>query len=64
LVRLPGRHSCSCRRRNFKCTSQAAIAERNRLLQEAGYQVIHFTWQELFGDAARVAGRIRKAFGR
>jgi len=45
---------------------QRAIAElkRDRLLREAGYEVIHFTWQELFGDPARVAGRIREAFGR
>jgi predicted transcriptional regulator of viral defense system len=43
-----------------------AIAERrrDRLLQEAGFEVIHVTWQELFGDAARVAGRIRRAFRR
>lgn len=37
---------------------------RDRLLQEAGYEVIHFTWQELFSDPARVAGRIRAAFAR
>jgi len=45
---------------------QRAIAElkRDRLLREAGYEVIHFTWQELFGDPVRVAGRIREAFGR
>lgn len=43
-----------------------AIAElrRDRLLREAGYEVIHFTWQELFGDPARVAGRITGAFER
>ena len=43
-----------------------AIAElkRDRLLREAGYEVIHFTWQELFGDPARVAGRITRAFER
>jgi hypothetical protein len=43
-----------------------AIAERrrDRLLQEAGFEVIHVTWQELFSDPARVAGRIRRAFGR
>jgi predicted transcriptional regulator of viral defense system len=42
-----------------------AIAElkRDRLLREAGYEVIHFTWQELFGDPVRVARRIREAFG-
>ena len=44
---------------------QRAIAElkRDRLLREAGYEVIHFTWQELFSDPVRVAGRIRAAFG-
>ena len=43
-----------------------AIAElkRDRLLREAGYEVIHFTWQELFGEPARVAARIRTAFDR
>lgn len=43
-----------------------AIAERrrDRLLQEAGLEVVHFTWRELFSDPARVAGRIRHAFGR
>jgi predicted transcriptional regulator of viral defense system len=46
-------------------SGEKAIAElkRDRLLREAGYQVIHFTWQELFGDPVRVAGRIREAFG-
>jgi len=43
-----------------------AIAElkRDQLLREAGYEVIHFTWQELFGDPALVAARIRTAFDR
>ena len=43
-----------------------AIAElkRDRLLREAGYEVIHFTWRELFSDPVRVAGRIREAFDR
>jgi hypothetical protein len=43
-----------------------AIAElkRDRLLREAGYEVIHFIWQELFGDPAMVAARIRTAFDR
>jgi hypothetical protein len=41
-----------------------AIAElkRDRLLREAGYEVVHFTWRELFGDPARVVARIRRAF--
>jgi predicted transcriptional regulator of viral defense system len=43
-----------------------AIAElkRDRLLREAGYEVIHFTWQELFGEPALVGDRIRTAFDR
>lgn len=47
-------------------SGERAIAERkrDRLLQEAGFDVIHFTWQELFSDPARVAARIREAFGR
>jgi hypothetical protein len=44
----------------------AAIAElkRDRLLREAGYEVVHFTWKELFAEPARVAARIRAAFTR
>ncbi len=38
--------------------------KRDRLLREAGYDVVHFTWKELFGEPARVAMRIRAAFGR
>ncbi len=43
-----------------------AIAElkRDRLLREAGYEVVHFTWKELFAEPARVAARIRGAFSR
>jgi hypothetical protein len=37
---------------------------RDRLLREAGYEVVHFTWKELFSDPARVAARIRAAFNR
>ena len=45
---------------------ERAIAElkRDRLLREEGYEVVHFTWQELFSDPVRVAGRIRAAFER
>jgi very-short-patch-repair endonuclease len=45
-------------------SGERAIAElkRDRLLREAGCEVIHFTWQELFSDPVRVAGRIREAF--
>lgn len=43
-----------------------AIAElkRDRLLREAGYEVVHFTWQELFGEPGRVAERVRAGFNR
>jgi hypothetical protein len=46
--------------------SAEAIAElkRDRLLREAGYEVVHFTWAELFSDPARIVARIRKAFER
>jgi hypothetical protein len=39
-------------------SGERAIAERrrDRLLQEAGFEVVHVTWQELFGDPGRVAG--------
>jgi very-short-patch-repair endonuclease len=47
-------------------SGQRAITERqrDRLLQEAGYEIVHFTWKELFADPARVARRIREAFAR
>jgi hypothetical protein len=47
-------------------SGQKAIAERqrDRLLQEAGYEIVHFTWRELFADPARVTRRIREAFAR
>lgn len=47
-------------------SGQKAIAERrrDRRLQEAGFEIIHFTWRELFTDPARVAQRIRDAFAR
>ena len=43
-----------------------AIAElkRDRLLREAGYEVVHFTWKELFGDPGRVVDRVRAGFDR
>jgi very-short-patch-repair endonuclease len=43
-----------------------AITElnRDRLLREAGYEVVHFTWQELFRDPGRVVARVRYAFRR
>ena len=45
---------------------EKAIAElkRDRLLREAGFEVVHFTWKELFSDPKRLAARIREAFNR
>jgi very-short-patch-repair endonuclease len=34
---------------------------RDRLLRDAGYKVVHFTWRELFDTPAAVVARIRKA---
>jgi hypothetical protein len=47
-------------------SGQTAIKElaRDRLLREAGYEVVHFTWKELFTDPERVIARIREAFAR
>lgn len=46
--------------------AKEAIAElrRDRLLREAGFEVVHFTWAELFGQPERVVARIRDAFDR
>jgi hypothetical protein len=46
--------------------SRSAITElkRDRLLREAGFEVVHLTWQELFGQPERVIARIRAAFAR
>ena len=35
--------------------------ERDRLLRDAGYKVVHFTWAELFGRPETVVSRIRRA---
>lgn len=35
--------------------------ERDRCLQDAGYKVVHFTWQELFKTPEAVNERIRRA---
>jgi very-short-patch-repair endonuclease len=35
---------------------------RDRLLRDAGYKVVHFTWRELFETPEVVIGRIQKAF--
>lgn len=36
--------------------------ERDRVLRDAGYQVVHATWQEVFGNPGIVIERIRRAF--
>ncbi len=43
-----------------------AVAElrRDRLLREAGYEVVHVTWKELSGEPGRVSGRVRAGFAR
>jgi Protein of unknown function (DUF559) len=38
--------------------------ERDRRLRDLGYEVVHFTWKELFNDPEGVARRIREAFRR
>jgi very-short-patch-repair endonuclease len=35
---------------------------RDRLLRDAGYKVVHFTWRELFDTPAAVVARVRAAF--
>jgi very-short-patch-repair endonuclease len=47
-------------------SGQTAIKElaRDRLLRDAGYEVVHFTWKELFTDLEQVITRIRDAFTR
>jgi hypothetical protein len=35
---------------------------RDQKLRDAGYKVVHFTWAELFADAAPVITRLRSAF--
>jgi hypothetical protein len=45
-------------------TGQVAIRQllRDRLIREAGYQVVHITWKELFERPERVIERILMAF--
>jgi hypothetical protein len=38
-----------------------AERERDHLLREAGYTVVHFTWQELFRTPEAVIARIRRS---
>jgi len=35
---------------------------RDRLLRDAGYKLVHFTWRELFDTPELVITRIRSAF--
>ena len=35
---------------------------RDRLLRDAGYKVVHFTWRELFETPEAVVARVRAAF--
>jgi hypothetical protein len=44
----------------------AAIRERkrDRLLQDAGYELVHITWKELFAYPEHVVRRLRRAFTR
>jgi predicted transcriptional regulator of viral defense system len=42
----------------------AAQLERDQMLREVGYKVVHFTWRQLFYETDRVIGWIRDAFGR
>jgi hypothetical protein len=42
----------------------AAQLQRDQLLREAGYKVVHFTWRQLFRETERVIARIRDAFER
>jgi Protein of unknown function (DUF559) len=44
-------------------TSQDVLAQfrRDRLLRDAGYKVVHFTWRELFDTPELVITRVRKA---
>jgi hypothetical protein len=38
--------------------------ERDQLLREAGYKVVHFTWRQLFYETDRLIARIRDVFTR
>jgi very-short-patch-repair endonuclease len=38
--------------------------QRDQRLRDLGYQVVHFTWRELFREPEVVTGRVRRALGR
>jgi hypothetical protein len=38
--------------------------ERDQLLREAGFKVVHFSWRQLFRETDRLITRIREAFAR
>jgi len=44
--------------------SSADDLERDQMLREAGYKVVHFTWRQLFRETERLIARIRDAFAR
>jgi hypothetical protein len=52
--------------KKYERTPHLAIAqlERDDLLREAGYKVVHFTWHQLFRETLRVIARIKTAFSR
>jgi very-short-patch-repair endonuclease len=41
-----------------------AQLDRDRRLREAGYEVVHFTWQEITRTPSQVAASINAAFER
>lgn len=44
--------------------AMAKHLKRDSLLQELGWEAVHFTWADLFGEPERVVGRLRASFGR
>jgi hypothetical protein len=44
--------------------AMAKHLKRDSLLQELGWEDVHFTWADLFGEPERVVGRIRASFAR
>jgi len=36
--------------------------ERDQLLREAGFKVVHFTWRQLFRETDRLIARIKEVF--
>jgi predicted transcriptional regulator of viral defense system len=44
--------------------AMAKHLKRDSLLQELGWENVHFTWADLFGEPDRVVGRLRASFAR